>query len=103
MLAKQEQNDCCLSGNEIADQARNDKNLASSVVFGWVLQLINERNVGREFLCDTFLSVQESINKVSLVDCFTSRNMPYVKFIYIKLAKKFFLVYYILHNFLWTI
>ena len=34
MLAKQEQNDCCLSGNEIADQARNDKNLASSVVSG---------------------------------------------------------------------
>ncbi len=34
MLAKQEQNDYCLSGNEIADQVRNDKNLASSVVFG---------------------------------------------------------------------
>ena len=33
-LTKQQQNECCLSGNEIADLVRNDVNLASSLVSG---------------------------------------------------------------------
>ena len=34
MLAKQQQNECCLSGNEIAAQVRNNGNIASSLVLG---------------------------------------------------------------------
>ena len=58
--------------NETNNQCRRNNNRASvfegaqhpsSRAFGWAVQLINECSSGREFLCDTFFSTKESINK----------------------------------------